>query len=460
MLTTKELEALRATDDGRSLTDGGSLRGIIRAKNDGNVSVNFRWYFKLGGKLNTIRIGTWPAMSLADIRKVRNELRATVDKGINPLEHREAQRQADQSQAEAERLKTLADQAEAIRVQQQRLTQIAALEARQTVFDGIDKWISTSLSGRRDKGSETRRSFEKDVIPHIGDLAIADVQRKHIAEILDIIKARATGDQTMVKSSKKTLADLRQFFGWCVDRELIDRDPTERISKAGLGADVERDRVMNDAELIDLMRKLPVSGLTEATQCALLIQLSTASRIGELLAARWSDVDVNQRIWRIPATTAKNGKSHEVYLSDFAMAQFQHLNSLTGIFEWLFPNSRLGKDGKPTNHIDLKTITKQTADRQRTAEQALTGRTKQTTALVLAGGRWKPHDLRRTAATMMAELGALPDVIERCLNHVEPSKVRRIYQRATYAVPMREAWRILGERLGLLQSRANGKLPT
>jgi len=63
------------------------------------------------------------------------------------------------------------------------LTEIAALDARQTVSDGIDKWISTALSGRRDKGSETRRSFDKDVIPHIGSLAIADVQRRHIAEI-------------------------------------------------------------------------------------------------------------------------------------------------------------------------------------------------------------------------------------------------------------------------------------
>ncbi len=460
MLTTKELEALRAADDGRSLTDGGSLRGTVRAKIDGDVSVNFRWYFKFGGKLNTIRIGTWPAMSLAEVRKLRNELRATVDKGINPLQQREAQRQADQAQAEVDRLKTIADQAEAIQVQQKRLTEIAALDARENVRQLFDRWVKLDVSERADGGAEVRRSFEKDVFPCIGAFAIEDVNKQHINLILDTIKARAGAGQNMTRTRKKTLADLRQFFGWCVDRELIDRDPTERISKAGLGADVERDRVLSEPELIDLMRKLPVSGLTEAAQCALLIQLGTASRIGEVLAARWADVDVNQRIWRIPATTAKNGKSHEVYLSDFALAQFQQLNSLTGIFEWLFPNSRLGNDGKPTSHIDLKTITKQTADRQRTAGQALTGRTKQTTALVLANGRWKPHDLRRTAATMMAELGALPDVIERCLNHVEPSKVRRIYQRATYADPMREAWRILGERLVLLQSRANGKLPT
>ena len=53
----------------------------------------------------------------------------------------------------------------------------------------------------------------------------------------------------------------------------------------------------------------------------------------------------------------------------------------------------------------------------------------------------------------MAELGVLPDVIERCLNHTEQSKVKRIYQRAQYETPMREAWQKLGERLELLNNK-------
>jgi hypothetical protein len=50
----------------------------------------------------------------------------------------------------------------------------------------------------------------------------------------------------------------------------------------------------------------------------------------------------------------------------------------------------------------------------------------------------------------MAELGVLPEVIERCLNHTEQTKVKRIYQRAQYETPMRDAWHKLGERLSLL----------
>ena len=55
----------------------------------------------------------------------------------------------------------------------------------------------------------------------------------------------------------------------------------------------------------------------------------------------------------------------------------------------------------------------------------------------------------------MAELGALPDVVEKCLNHTEVGKVKRIYQRAQYEGPMREAWKLLGSRLALLQDKAS-----
>ena len=58
----------------------------------------------------------------------------------------------------------------------------------------------------------------------------------------------------------------------------------------------------------------------------------------------------------------------------------------------------------------------------------------------------------------MAELGALPDVIEQCLNHAEVGKVKRIYQRAQYEGPMREAWKVLGSRLALLQGMAAGRV--
>ena len=58
---------------------------------------------------------------------------------------------------------------------------------------------------------------------------------------------------------------------------------------------------------------------------------------------------------------------------------------------------------------------------------------------------------------MMVHLGVLPDVVEKCLTHTEPNKLKRIYQRASYENPMRDAWRLLGDRLDLLFRRATGE---
>jgi len=132
---------------------------------------------------------------------------------------------------------------------------------------------------------------------------------------------------------------------------------------------------------------------------------------------------------------------------DFALAHFTKLSDITSGTKWCFPNAKLN------GPLDQKTITKQVADRQRDGPP-LTGRTKQKDALALPGGQWRPHDLRRTGASKMAELGALSDVIERCLNHTEENRMKRIYQRATYEAPMREAWSFWGNRLGLLRERA------
>jgi integrase len=217
-----------------------------------------------------------------------------------------------------------------------------------------------------------------------------------------------------------------------------------------LGVSTERERVLSEAEVIEFFQKLPLSGLAETSRLALMIQLSTASRIGETLFAHWAHVDFERRTWTIPAAIAKNGKLHTIALSDFALTKFQILHSLTGLTLWVFPNTEINAS------VCAKSTTKQVGDRQRYNKPILKNRSQDAHALELPGGRWVPHDLRRTAATMMVQLGALPDVVEKCLNHTEPNKLKRIYQRASYEGPMRDAWRLLGDKLNSLHLRAAG----
>ena len=447
-------------DKGRKLPDGESMFGTVRVSKDAKVSVDFEWRYRFDSKTRQVRVGTWPKLSLGDIRRQRDAFKAQVQAKDrkDPIAEKEASKQAQRDQAdlaklkleadlEVAKLKVQADAAEALRAQQLRLATQAAEQARLTVRQLFDQWQKLDLQNRVNKGVDVLRAFNADVFPLIGDLAAEDVRKAHIQAILDNIRGRATDARPRISMQKKTLADLRQMFGWALERDYLRANPTGVIRKVKLGATVERERVLSEAELIELFAKLPRCRLAETSRLALMIQLSTASRIGETLQAHWAHVDFDRRTWGIPADIAKNGKAHTIALSDFALRQFQTLHAITGVTPWLFPNSDLKAP------VCSKTTTKQVGDRQRYAKAIMKNRSQDAHALELPGGRWVPHDLRRTAATMMVQLGVLPDVVEKCLNHTEPNKLKRIYQRASYEVPMREAWRLLGERLDLLTNK-------
>lgn len=433
VITVKELQALTERENGKRISMGESLYGVVRTGADGAVSLHVVWRYKVGGKVRQTPIGTWKngsgGKSLKELRDKKDELALNLKKGIDPIQAKEA-----------ERLKKQADQIEAKQTQVNRLQELAAKDARITVRSLFELWKRTDLRKRQDRGSEALRAFERDVFPVIGDVAAADVTKAHIQRIIDTMLAR-----DVKRMTERVFSDLRQLFGYAIDRDYIGADPTARIKKHKIGGNVERDRVLSEVELIDFFNKLPASGLVESSQSALLIQLSTITRIGEVLGAKWQDVDFDRRTWTLPNT--KNGKAHKVHLNDMALSQFQVMRQHTGLTAWVFPATRL--DGP----VCPKTVSKQVADRQRGESDPMSGRTKQTNSLVLTGGKWTPHDLRRTGATLMAELGILSDVIDRCQNHTEQNKVKRIYQRAQYEAPMREAWQRLGDRLALLANK-------
>ena len=431
-LTELELKAKTTADAGGRVSDGGSLFGNVRIDRSKRVIVAFEYRFRspVTRKLRAIACGIWPESSLKAIRLQRDEYRIDVDGGVDPLETKKA-----------EKLAAKADQEEAISKEQERLNQIAASKARMTVKELFERWEKAELVDRKDKGVEVRRMFAKDVFPHIGDLAAEDVRKGHVMAVIDKIKQRGVSRMARVIFSL-----VRQMMLFAVDRELIESDPTSAIRKSkAVGKDAERDRVLSEDEIQLLCDKLAESGLTDHVKAAIWIMLSTCCRVGELSKAKWKDVDLEQRRWRIPPEVAKNESEHIIALSDFAASQFQILKQYQTSMTWVYPSRNGDK------HLDEKTITKQIRDRQRT--ERLKGRAKPSCILLLPGGQWTSHDLRRSGATLMGELGVAGDVIERCLNHVEQNKIKRTYQRQRIEQAKADAWQLLGERLALLVTK-------
>lgn len=453
--TTKELQAIKPDWVGDYLNDGDGLIGEVRCTQSGVISVAFRYGFKWEGKKKWFYAGTWPAIDMARIREVRNEARDLIRQGINPNDKKEADRIENQKAV----LKVIED------AEQERIQTL-------TVRDLFDAWIHDGVL-RSDGNTELCRLFSKDVLPYIGDIPLTDLNDSHIRELLR--KQRERGVTRLVVM---THADLRQMFAWGEKRRpwrplLIDGNPVDLVEVDKLLPHdyvKERARILTASEIKELAnifarmeadylaaedKRATTRPLSKKTQLALWICLGTACRIGELLQARWEHVDFDKGVWFIPRENVKGGRGkkqeHYVFLSRFAHRHFEALKEMTGQSEWLFPskNQRTGEE----THVDLKSVSKQVGDRQicfKNRSKPLIGRAFDD-SLVLSGGlsgEWTPHDLRRTASTMMQALKIVPDVIDRCLNHViAGSRVRRHYLHFDYMEEKKEAWDKLGAHL-------------
>ena len=127
--------------------------------------------------------------------------------------------------------------------------------------------------------------------------------------------------------------------------------------------------------------------------------------------------------------TAKT-ESLTLFIYQHALDQFNKLVTLKKSDVWIYPNT------DNTDHVCEKSITKQVGDRQLPAyRERMSGRSKHCDTLLLSGGKWTPHDLRRTGATTMGNLGIRPDVIELCLNHIEQNEMKRTYQHQKLTAP-------------------------
>ena len=385
-----------------------------------------RTTFPIGSYSRTETAGLF---TLSQARQKANELAALHKSGIkNIKEHLDAEQSKELATRDAE----LAAIARAKHIENSRIS----------VNELFERWASVDLINRKDGGKEVRRITEKDILPIIGSLAVEDVRKGHITEVTDTLLARGVN-----RMAKMTFSLMRQMFRFAVDRDIIEHDPTANIRKAKIGGkEVQRDRVLSEDEIKALHHQLPEAGLLITTEAAVWITFSTCCRIGELLAAKWRHIDLEKSTWVIPEENSKNGKAHTIQLSEFSISQFRKIFPISGSSEWCYPNRN------NSDHVCSKTVTKQLSDRQRKPKQGkMSNRSAKSQALILSGGKWTPHDLRRTGATMMTALGVLPEVAERCLNHLEENKVKRTYQRYSYHNEMKEAWKLLGERIELLR---------
>ena len=260
---------------------------------------------------------------------------------------------------------------------------------------------------------EIKRHLMKDA-KSLRPFPITAVAQRNIANLLSDI-AKEKGDVT----ANRVRSSLCAFFGWVI-REGVRLPEGNVASYTNKREEGSRDRVLGDGELGLIWNAC----LDDDYGAILKLLMLTGQRANEIAQLHWNEVHDQQIV--LPAERTKNARSHVIPLSEAAK----------GILTWFRKGDRkfvFGRDdtgfsgwGKAKEKLDARV-----AEAKKPLEH------------------WTVHDLRRTVATGMAEVGVQPHIIEAVLNHVSGHKggVAGIYNRATYDKEKREALNLWAEHL-------------
>jgi integrase len=292
-----------------------------------------------------------------------------------------------------------------------------------TVAELVDVYLERHAKAHKRSWNVDRRVLNRDVVPVWGSRRIGDIGRRDVIAWVDRLLDR--GAPIM---ANRTFEVARKMFAFAVARDLIPVNPFHGVEKPA--PEKAREKVLDTDEIRAVWKA--VEAEPPLLAAVLKLRLITAQRGGEIRAMRWQDIDpaIEQAgsgaWWTIPGEFAKNGKAHRVWLSRPAIAVLQAIRTELSDPEWVFP----GKVGPRVNVWF-------SGARVRTA----------------TGVDFVPHDLRRTAASIMTSMGITRLVVGKILNHTDPS-VTKVYDRFSYDGPKQAALDAWAERLtAILENR-------
>jgi integrase len=356
-------------------------------------------------------IGPYPAVRLKDAREEAGEVIRGARKGVNPREERRQARRA------VERA--------------QRDTFAAVVE------DFIEKYAKP----RNRRWADTARMFGVNVLPAWGKRSIASITRRDVIELIEKI-SKERGPYM----SNRTLAAIRRLFSWAVERDMLDTSPAANVKP--VGKEVSRDRVLTDHELRAFWKA--TEGDDQPWAPFLRTLLLTAQRRSEVATMRWQDLDLDgdKPTWTIPREFVKADRVHDVPLAPEVVEILKGLPRHQGAYVFTTGDGSIPVSGftGTKRRLDEKMI-----EVMRVAAEE-TGDDPETVELP----RWILHDLRRTAASNMAELKFPPHIVGAVLNHSPggTAGITAVYVRFRYDDERRQALEAWARKLDEIVTQA------
>ncbi len=336
----------------------------------------FIYMYRHKSKARRMNLGIYPDVSLAEAHERHARARRQHLEGTDPAETSQAQKR---EEAESETIAHLADIY---------MTKHAKPNKR--------SWI------------EDQRMLNRDILPRWRHMKAKDIKRRHIVELLDAICDRGAPHM-----ANHTHALLSKMFKVAVHRGILETTPFVEIPKPA--KQKPRERVLSEEEIRDFWFELDDSEMLYPVKLALKFLLVSGQRRAEVARAKKEHFDMQKRLWTIPPENAKNERAHILPLNDMAFELVEKMMSFSDS-GWLVPSPRLGR------HIDPATITHGLRTHMNFKDREV----------------FTPHDLRRTAATMMTSEGVDARSVGKVLNHCEQGVIKH-YDRYDYMKEKRHA---------------------
>ena len=378
MLTAIQARNAKGKEKPYKLNDGKGL--FLHIATSGKKTWRYRYELP-PGKESTFVIGEYPVLSLEGARAERVALREMVKAGINPAEARRHEKQA-VIEAQEEAKKEVENSFEAI-----------ALDWH---WHQKDRWTAGHAEA-------VIKCLQRYAFESFGGLQIDRITPPMVLEVIRDIEAKGS-----LEMASKTLQRIGAVFRFAIQTGRATYNPAADMRGALKAKKVEHHKMISPDELPEFLKSLTAGDIHTTTKSAIQFTILTAARSGEVRGAIWKEIDLEKRLWSIPAERMKMRSPHTVPLSQQALAILNRMKILHGDGGLVFPGI----------HYPEKPLSENTM----------------LYALYRIGYHSKAtmHGFRALFSTIANEVGFNPDAIERQLAHREKNAVRAAYHRSEY----------------------------
>lgn len=362
-----------ATDRLIKLSDGDGL--FLHVYPNGRR--HWRFSYRFGGKQRDLAIGPYPEVSLLEAREKRYAARRLLRDGRDPG---------------------------AIR----KLEEATVARLQETTFEAFADLYLERLekAGRSAATLKKSRWIVEDLAADLRPMQVADITPRDVLKALRAVEAKGNRE-----TARRMRGVLSCVFRLAVIEQAAETDPSVPLKGALLPPVTRHHAAVTTPDAYGALLHV-IDGYDGHITIKLALQLLalTFPRPGELRLAEWTEVDIQERLWTIPAHRTKLRREHRIPLSDQAAEKFAALKVVTGRGRLCLPSIRALD--KPLSDGALNAALR---------------------ALGIDGNTHVAHGFRSSASSLLNEYsGFSADVIERALAHGEPDPIRRAYNRSQY----------------------------